>query len=55
MANVVLIYSTVDGHTREICERLKSIFVEQEGHRVAIAELTGQLRHIDLRGLRPES
>ena len=46
MANIVLVYSTVDGHTREICERLREI-VEREGHQVTIEELTGQAQ-IDL-------
>ena len=46
MASIVLIYSTVDGHTREICERLRDI-VEREGHELTLTELDGQSR-IDL-------
>ena len=38
MANILIIYSTVDGHTREICERLRRI-AEQAGHAVTTAEL----------------
>ena len=46
MANVVLIYSTVDGHTLEICERLRDI-VEGEGHQVTLRELN-ESSQIDL-------
>ena len=46
MANIVLIYSTVDGHTREICARLKDV-IEREGHEVTATELTPGSR-IDL-------
>ena len=38
MANLLFIYSTVDGHTLEICERLKDI-VEAHGHVVSLVEL----------------
>ena len=38
MANILIIYSTVDGHTREICERLRGI-AEQAGHAVTTREL----------------
>jgi len=36
MANILIIYSTTDGHTRSICERLKQV-VEAPGHSVEIA------------------
>lgn len=39
MARIVLIYSTVDGHTLEICERLSQV-VELEGHQPSLQELT---------------
>ena len=39
MARVLLVYSTVDGHTREICERLKKT-IEGHGHQVTGSELT---------------
>jgi len=39
MAQVLLVYSTVDGHTREICERLRKT-VEGRGHQVTASELT---------------
>ena len=38
MADNLIIYSTVDGHTREICERLRGIG-EQGGHAVTTEEL----------------
>ena len=38
MARILLLYSTVDGHTLEICKRLEKIIV-QEGHQVALQEL----------------
>jgi len=39
MARVLIIYSTVDGHTLEICQRLADI-VETDGHEATIYELT---------------
>ena len=36
MANILIIYSTTDGHTRSICERLKHV-VEQQNHQVVSA------------------
>jgi menaquinone-dependent protoporphyrinogen oxidase len=47
VANIVLVYSTVDGHTREICARLRDV-IEGEGHEVTTTELTGQSQ-IDLK------
>lgn len=35
MANILILYSTTDGHTREICQRLKQV-IEGEGHRVSL-------------------
>ncbi len=35
MKNIVIIYSTTDGHTREICSRLLKI-IEQDGHQVTL-------------------
>ncbi len=35
MKNIVIIYSTTDGHTREICSRLQKI-IEQENHQVTL-------------------
>ena len=39
VSKIVFIYSTIDGHTLEICERLVKI-VEQDGHRASLQELT---------------
>lgn len=38
MAKVLLIYSTTDGHTREICERLQ-VVVEQQGHELMLVSI----------------
>lgn len=38
MAKIVFLYSTVDGHTRDICERLAEI-VERRGNETALVEL----------------
>ena len=38
MASVLLLYSTVDGHTANICERLRAA-IERRGHRVTLASL----------------
>jgi menaquinone-dependent protoporphyrinogen oxidase len=47
MARILLIYSTVDGHTIEICERLSQV-IEKEGHEPSLQELTAD-SVIDLR------
>ena len=38
MARVIMVYSTTDGHTLKICERLREV-IEQHGHEVTISEL----------------
>jgi len=35
MARILIVYSTTDGHTREICERLRSV-IEQQAHQVTL-------------------
>jgi menaquinone-dependent protoporphyrinogen oxidase len=35
MANILILYSTVDGHTRQICERLREV-VEHDDHRATV-------------------
>jgi menaquinone-dependent protoporphyrinogen oxidase len=35
MANILILYSTVDGHTRQICERLQEV-VEHDDHRATV-------------------
>jgi len=36
MANILITYSTTDGHTRSICEKLKQV-VENQGHSVTLS------------------
>jgi menaquinone-dependent protoporphyrinogen oxidase len=38
MANILIIYSTTDGHTKEICQRLQRV-IEQEHHQVLLASI----------------
>ena len=35
MARILIVYSTTDGHTREICQRLRTV-VEQQAHQVTL-------------------
>jgi len=46
MSRILVLYSTVDGHTVTICERLKAT-AERDGHAVTLAELKSS-RDIDL-------
>jgi len=39
MARVLIVYSTVDGHTLRICERLRAV-IEREPHRVHVAPVS---------------
>jgi menaquinone-dependent protoporphyrinogen oxidase len=39
MAKILFVYSTIDGHTLEICERLGQI-VERAGHDAVLTELS---------------
>jgi menaquinone-dependent protoporphyrinogen oxidase len=39
MAKILLVYSTTDGHTREICSRLLGI-IAQQAHQVTLAPLS---------------
>lgn len=38
MANILLIYSTTDGHTLEICQRLEQV-IEEHDHRVTLVPI----------------
>jgi len=38
MANFLIIYSTTDGHTREICQRLKHV-IEKQSHLVTLLSI----------------
>jgi len=39
MARILVLYSTTDGHTREICERLRRQ-LEKDGHQVVVEPIT---------------
>jgi menaquinone-dependent protoporphyrinogen oxidase len=41
MAEILILYSTTDGQTRKICERLKQV-IEPRGHRVTLASIEEQ-------------
>lgn len=38
MAEILLIYSTTDGHTLKICQRIKQV-IEKEGHQVQLSSI----------------
>jgi len=44
MPHILILYSTTDGHTVKICERLQQV-IEQQGHQVTVTPVTdaGQL------------
>lgn len=42
MASILILYSTIDGHTLKICQRLQRI-IEQESHKVKLASLNDDL------------
>jgi menaquinone-dependent protoporphyrinogen oxidase len=37
-SHILILYSTIDGHTREICERLQQV-VERQGHQATLVSL----------------
>jgi menaquinone-dependent protoporphyrinogen oxidase len=39
MANILIIYSTTDGHTKKICERLQDV-MEQQTHEVTLVSMS---------------
>ncbi|MBT0664050.1 menaquinone-dependent protoporphyrinogen IX dehydrogenase [Geobacter pelophilus] len=41
MANILIIYSTTDGQTGKICERLRQV-IEQQGHQVTVVAIADQ-------------
>jgi len=41
MANILIIYSTTDGHTRTICERLRQV-IEAQQHSVVVSWMTDE-------------
>jgi menaquinone-dependent protoporphyrinogen oxidase len=48
VASILIIYSTTDGHTRAICQRLQQV-VEQQAHKVKLVSLNDE-PHVDLAG-----
>jgi menaquinone-dependent protoporphyrinogen oxidase len=36
MANILIAYSTTDGHTKRICERIGQV-IEKQSHKVTLA------------------
>lgn len=46
MVNILLVYSTTDGHTRKICQRLQDV-IERQGHEVALLDVM-EAREADL-------
>jgi len=46
MSEILIIYSTTDGHTREICRRLRQV-VEQQGHQVTLISIDDE-QNVDL-------
>ena len=42
MAKILILYSTVDGHTKKICQRVQSV-VESHEHEVELASIDGSL------------
>ena len=47
MASILILYSTVDGHTRKICQRLQQV-IEQQNHRVTLASVN-EAAEVDLK------
>jgi menaquinone-dependent protoporphyrinogen oxidase len=48
MANILILYSTTDGHTKKICQKIQSV-VEQHGHEVKLSSI-GDESNLDLGG-----
>ena len=46
MANILIVYSTTDGHTLEICKRLQQV-IEEKGHTVELIAL-GEKSNLDI-------
>lgn len=47
MPDILVIYSTTDGHTLEICQRLKQV-IEQQSHRVKLISIDDE-KSVDLK------
>jgi len=46
MANILIIYSTTDGHTRKVCQEIKSV-IEKSAHKVKMISIDNESQ-IDL-------
>jgi len=46
MANILILYSTIDGHTQKICQRLQQV-IEQQNHQVQVITI-GDWRNLNL-------
>lgn len=42
MANILIIYSTTDGHTKKICQKIQSV-IEQHDHKVKLVSIDDEL------------
>jgi menaquinone-dependent protoporphyrinogen oxidase len=47
MADILIIFSTTDGHTSKICQRLKSV-IEERTHKATVMSIDNLL-HVDLK------
>jgi len=43
MSNIIILYSTTDGHTKSICQKIQSV-VEQNGHEVKLYSIDDDLQ-----------
>jgi len=46
MAKILILYSSTDGHTRKICNRLQEV-IEQQGHQVTLVSVNNEFQ-VDL-------
>jgi menaquinone-dependent protoporphyrinogen oxidase len=46
MAKILILYSSTDGHTRKICNRLREV-IEQQGHQVTLVSVNNEFQ-VDL-------
>lgn len=47
MANIIIVYSTTDGHTRKICRRLQNM-IEKQNNKVALISVNDEIE-VDLK------
>ena len=46
MADILILYSTTDGHTKKICQKIQSV-VERQGHEVKLVSIDDE-SHVDI-------